>query len=91
MNQNRREFIETTLMTFIAAKMGAIEPGRAFGPLKQIDAGVLNVGYAEAGLAVLALDQLPPHRVRHGEKHGTGSRGSLRNKRREGIVAPSSQ
>jgi len=36
-------------MTFIAAKMGAIEPGRAFGPLKQIDAGVLNVGYAEAG------------------------------------------
>ena len=49
MNQNRREFIETTLMTFIAAKMGAIEPGRAFGPLKQIDAGVLNVGYAEAG------------------------------------------
>jgi len=49
MNQNRREFIGTTLMTFIAAKMGAIEPGRAFGPLKQIDAGLLNVGYAEAG------------------------------------------
>jgi len=38
-------------MTFIAAKMGAIAPGRAFGPLKQIDAGVLNVGYAEAGPA----------------------------------------
>ncbi len=36
-------------MTFIAAKLGAIEPGRAFGPLKQIDAGVLNVGYVEAG------------------------------------------
>jgi len=51
MNQNRREFIGTTLMTFIAAKMGAIAPGRAFGPLKQIDAGVLNVGYAEAGPA----------------------------------------
>ena len=49
MNQNRREFIGTTLMTFIAAKVGAIEPGRAFGPLKQIDAGVLNVGYVEAG------------------------------------------
>ena len=49
MNQNRREFIGTTLMTFITAKMGAIEPGRAFGPLKQIDAGVLNVGYVEAG------------------------------------------
>ena len=51
MNQNRREFIGTTLMTFIAAKMGAIEPGRAFGSIKQIDAGVLNVGYAEAGPA----------------------------------------
>src|SRR5258705_7723144 len=51
MNQNRREFIGTTLMTFIAAKRGAIEPGRGFGPLKQIDAGVLNVGYAEAGPA----------------------------------------
>jgi pimeloyl-ACP methyl ester carboxylesterase len=31
--------------------MGAIEPGRAFGPLKQIDAGVLNVGYVESGPA----------------------------------------
>src|SRR5207302_11105399 len=51
MNQNRREFIGTTLMTFIAAKMGAIAPERAFGPLKQIDAGVLDVGYAEAGPA----------------------------------------
>ena len=27
------------------------EPGASFGPLKQIDAGVLNVGYAEAGPA----------------------------------------
>jgi len=51
MNQNRREFLGTTLMTFIAAKMGAIAPGRALGPLEQIDAGVLNVGYAEAGPA----------------------------------------
>jgi len=34
-------------------KMPAIEPGTntSFGPLKQIDAGVLNVGYAEAGPA----------------------------------------
>jgi pimeloyl-ACP methyl ester carboxylesterase len=33
------------------AKMSAIKPGTntSFGPLKQIDAGVLNVGYAEAG------------------------------------------
>jgi len=50
MNQNRREFIGATLMTFIAGEIGAIEPRRAFGPLKQIDAGVLNVGYAEAML-----------------------------------------
>ena len=51
MNQNRREFIGATLMTFIAGEIGAIEPQSAFGPLKQIDAGVLNVGYAEAGPA----------------------------------------
>jgi pimeloyl-ACP methyl ester carboxylesterase len=33
------------------AKLPAIKPGTntSFGPLKQIDAGVLNVGYAEAG------------------------------------------
>src|SRR5436190_14104759 len=35
----------------------AIRPGTntSFGPLKQIDAGVLNVGYAEAG----AIDGVP--------------------------------
>ena len=35
------------------AKMPAIKPGThtSFAPLKQIDAGVLNVGYAEAGPA----------------------------------------
>src|SRR6202163_4682992 len=35
------------------AKMPAIKPGTntSFGPLKQIDAGVLNVGYAETGPA----------------------------------------
>jgi pimeloyl-ACP methyl ester carboxylesterase len=33
------------------AKVPAIKPGTntSFGPLKQIDAGILNVGYAEAG------------------------------------------
>src|SRR5262249_676339 len=33
------------------AKMHGVKPGRntSFGPLKKIDAGVLNVGYAEAG------------------------------------------
>jgi pimeloyl-ACP methyl ester carboxylesterase len=30
-------------------KPGATKPGKSFGPLKQIEAGVLNVGYAEAG------------------------------------------
>jgi pimeloyl-ACP methyl ester carboxylesterase len=36
-----------------AKKLSAIKPGThtSFGPLKQIDAGVLNVGYAEAGPA----------------------------------------
>ncbi len=36
-----------------AATLPAIKPGTniSFGPLKQIDAGVLNVGYAEAGPA----------------------------------------
>src|SRR3954463_752286 len=35
------------------AKLPAIKPGTntSFGSLKQIDAGVLNVGYAEAGAA----------------------------------------
>jgi alpha/beta hydrolase fold len=35
----------------VEAKMPAIKPGtnKSFGPLKQIDAGVLNIGYAEAG------------------------------------------
>src|SRR6202167_4232320 len=35
------------------AKLPAIKPGAntSFGPLKQIDAGLLNVGYAEAGPA----------------------------------------
>jgi pimeloyl-ACP methyl ester carboxylesterase len=37
----------------VEAKMPAIKPGTntSFGPLKQIDAGVLNIGYAEAGPA----------------------------------------
>src|SRR3954451_22079510 len=36
-----------------ARQLPAIKPGRntSFGALKQIDAGVLNVGYAEAGPA----------------------------------------
>ena len=35
------------------AKLPAIKPGTntSFGPLKQVDAGVLNIAYAEAGPA----------------------------------------
>jgi pimeloyl-ACP methyl ester carboxylesterase len=37
----------------VGARMPAIKPGTntSFGPLKQVNAGVLNVGYAEAGPA----------------------------------------
>ena len=66
-NQDRRRFFGTAAMTIAAAQFGmigsadaqsakdaaAIKPGTntSFGPLKQIDAGLLNVGYAEAGPA----------------------------------------
>ena len=49
MNQNRREFIGATVMTLIAGKLAALEQRTAFAPVKQIDAGVLNVGYVDAG------------------------------------------
>jgi pimeloyl-ACP methyl ester carboxylesterase len=51
MNQDRREFLGTALMTIVAAKLGISEPRSSFGPVKQIDAGVLNVGYVEDGPA----------------------------------------
>ncbi len=65
-NHERRRFLGSAVLTIAAAelaivgaayaqsgKMGPIKPGTntSFGPLKQIDAGVLNVGYAEAGPA----------------------------------------
>jgi pimeloyl-ACP methyl ester carboxylesterase len=66
-NQDRRRFFGTAAMTIAVAQFGmlgsadaqsakdaaAIKPGTSpsFGPLKQIDAGLLNVGYAEAGPA----------------------------------------
>jgi hypothetical protein len=66
-NHDRRRFFGTAAMTIAAAQFGvigsaeaqsakdaaAIKPGtnNSFGQLKQIDAGVLNVGYAEAGPA----------------------------------------
>jgi alpha/beta hydrolase fold len=64
-NHDRRRFFGAAAMTLAAAQFGmmgsveaqsakdaaAIKPGTntSFGPLKQIDAGLLNVGYAEAG------------------------------------------
>ena len=62
---NRRRFLSAAAMTIAAAPFGAIDvesahasqtqaptpaaPATSFGALKQIDAGVLNIGYAEAG------------------------------------------
>jgi pimeloyl-ACP methyl ester carboxylesterase len=63
-NQHRRRVLGAAAMAVIATPLGMIGPAAAqrveipaikpgtntsFGPLKQIDAGVLNVGYAEAG------------------------------------------
>src|SRR5689334_18965022 len=63
MNQDRREFLGTALMTIVAAKLGTTEPRSSLGPVKQIDAGVLNVGYVEAvrsdGPAVILLHGWP--------------------------------
>ena len=55
-NQNRRRFLTNTAMTFAAAELGVMglakaQPAQRFGPIKQIEAGVLNVGYAEVGPA----------------------------------------
>ena len=70
-NNDRRRFFGTAIMTLAAARFGATRfsnmsistmtpeagiavaarTGSSFDSLKQIDAGVLNVGYAEAGPA----------------------------------------
>src|SRR5689334_21292577 len=61
-NAHRRRFLGTAAVTLAAAQLGAIGAAKAlpaitpgtntsFAALKQIDAGVLNVGYAEAGPA----------------------------------------
>src|SRR5215831_20940243 len=63
--QNRRDFLGTAALTIAAARVGGITPAsfasvagqpqdrlmaRApFGPVKQIDAGLLDVGYVEVG------------------------------------------
>jgi pimeloyl-ACP methyl ester carboxylesterase len=64
-DSDRRRFLRTAVFAVAAAELAAVGsvgaqsgnttsiPGtdRSFDPLKQIDAGVLNVGYAEAGAA----------------------------------------
>jgi pimeloyl-ACP methyl ester carboxylesterase len=66
-NHQRRRFFGTAAMTLAVARLGMIgsasaapkaalpkvAPGTntSFGPLKQVDAGVLDIGYAEAGPA----------------------------------------
>ena len=53
---DRRRFLAAAAVTLAATRLdmiGAAKPqapaNRSFGPLKQVDAGVLNVGYVEAG------------------------------------------
>ena len=59
-NQNRRSFISNTIMTFAAAQLTTLgfaktqfaqASNNRLGPIKQINAGVLNVGYADVGPA----------------------------------------
>src|ERR1700730_17201445 len=66
LNHNRRRFLRNAATTVAAAELAAIGPAnaqstktvlpiqpgtRSFDSLKQIDVGLLNVGYAEAGPA----------------------------------------
>jgi pimeloyl-ACP methyl ester carboxylesterase len=54
-DHRRRRFLGTTAIALAAAQFGSLRPTRAlgantsFGPLKQIEAGLLSVGYVEAG------------------------------------------
>src|ERR1700728_4797211 len=55
-NTNRRSFLSIAAITAAAAQLrvsgqSPTPSNKSFGPLKQIDAGVLNVGYVEAGTA----------------------------------------
>src|SRR5947207_4796424 len=58
-NETRRRMLAATAMTIaaaqvpkaIAADASAASAKSSFGPLEQVDAGLLNVGYAEAGPA----------------------------------------
>ena len=51
MHQDRRQFLGTAIGAFVAARLGMTESRNSFDAIRQIDAGVLNVGYAESGPA----------------------------------------
>src|SRR4051812_33673465 len=52
MNHNRRRMLGAAMAAIAATQVrSAAAAENSFGPLKQIDAGLLNVGYAEAGPA----------------------------------------
>ena len=53
-NQARRRMLAASVISIVATQVSAGDPPAggstiSFGPLKQVNAGVLNVGYAEAG------------------------------------------
>jgi hypothetical protein len=56
-DHDRRRFLRTAAIAMAGAQLGMIGSAQArgtnisFGPLKQIDAGLLSVAYAEAGAA----------------------------------------
>src|SRR5438093_739935 len=51
-NLDRRQFLGSAAMTLAAAQLGMIDAPKSKPlPEKQIDAGLLNIGYAEAGPA----------------------------------------
>lgn len=54
-NQSRRRVLGAATLALAASELGirsaAAAPATVFGPIRQINAGLLNVGYAEAGPA----------------------------------------
>lgn len=51
-NRNRRRVLAASVIGLVAARVPAAgAASSAFGPLRQVDAGLLNVGYVEAGPA----------------------------------------
>jgi len=72
-NLDRRSFLGKAALTVVATELGMLRPATALKPaspkhtsfasLKQVDVGVLNIGYAEDGPA-------DGHRVANGGRSG---------------------